>query len=500
MMALKEPAQGKSLRYLLAGLADSSLDRDLAKDLEITGVNLDSRRIKPGELFLACLGSRTSGADYINHAIQAGAAAIAVESGLNYGPLDRQIPVVQIHDLQHKAGLIAARFYGEPSKALNVVGVTGTNGKTSICAYLAQALMAHQDRDIGVIGTLGYGCFGKQQAGQNTTPDPVTLQQTFAALQSQGINTALMEVSSHGLEQGRVAGVEFNIGIFTNLSVEHLDYHGDLESYWRAKQRLFHIEGLQSAVINGDDHYGRRLIEELGAGLQVISYGLGEQSVAAVVRDDHIDHITLEVTSPWGEGVLQAGVGGRFNAHNLLACLATLCLLQVPFSEAIERLSAVNGVPGRMECFGGKGAPRIIVDYAHTPDALEKVLNTLREYCTGELICVFGCGGDRDKQKRPLMGEIAEHYADRIILTNDNPRFEEPTAIIQNIIAGLKRSDNVTIKPDRAAAITSAIESAGSDDLVLVAGKGHETYQEIAGTRYPFSDRQLVRKLLERMV
>jgi UDP-N-acetylmuramoyl-L-alanyl-D-glutamate--2,6-diaminopimelate ligase len=312
-------------------------------------------------------------------------------------------------------------------------------------------------------------------------------------------------VSSHALVQTRVAGVSFDIGVFTNLSREHLDYHGDMETYAEAKRQLFLTESLRSAVINSDDEYGRRLLNDLRGSLQLISYGIGNQfenensgeHVCGVINDAGVGFLSIDVHSPWGEGNISTGLTGEFNASNLLAALSVLCLSGVGFEDALRLLSKIEAVAGRMECFVKKDKPRVIVDYAHTPDALQKALASLQGIEKGKLICVIGCGGDRDQGKRPIMGKIAENYADQVVLTNDNPRNENPEAIINQILAGITRASAVTIIPDRAKAISSAINSAAKDDVILIAGKGHETYQEIAGVRSPFSDRQLIRNLME---
>ncbi|MFT5349314.1 MAG: UDP-N-acetylmuramoyl-L-alanyl-D-glutamate--2,6-diaminopimelate ligase, partial [Gammaproteobacteria bacterium] len=321
-----------------------------------------------------------------------------------------------------------------------------------------------------------------------------------------GTENVVMEVSSHGLVEARVAGVSFDIGIFTNLSQDHLDYHGTMEAYAEAKRQLFLFESLRSAVINIDDEYGQHLKNELEGKLRVISYSTRQKTsteeandhVYGYVTDTALGALSLNITSPWGEGTLSSKLSGEFNAGNLLASLSALCLSGITFTQALEGLSNVDAVAGRMECFAKAGFARIIVDYAHTPDALEKALTSLQNITEGRLICVVGCGGDRDKSKRPLMGKIAENNSDQIILTSDNPRSEDPLAIIEHILAGFERRDAVNVIPDRSAAIAHAIKSAHVDDVILIAGKGHETWQEIAGVRTPFSDRQLVRNLLEK--
>ena len=490
------------LAMLLEGLSDCSS----YEERRVSGLSLDSRGTKPGDLFIACHGINTSGIHFIREAINAGATAIAAEADAGETVFTNDIPMFSIRDLRHKAGIIAARFYGNPSAKMHVVGVTGTNGKTSISYFIAQGLSATDQHNVGIIGTLGYGPYQQLTAGLNTTPDPVVLQRTLADLYREGIGTVIMEVTSIGLDQGRVAGVDFDIGILTNLTVDHLDYHGDMHTYANAKKLLFTSHGIRHAIINLDDEYGARLSRELGDDVAITGYGLVEKlpatggisqapAILAMV-DESRDKMTLDINSPWGRGRLTTGMSGRYNAYNLLASLAALCLLDIPFEQAIDRMSRLTAVPGRLEKFGGNGQPQVYVDYAHTPDALDHVLRYLKGRSDGRLICVFGCGGNRDRTKRARMGAIAETHADQVILTSDNPRDEDPMEIIKEIMTGVSNTDSIQIQPDRMMAITSAINSANADDIVLIAGKGHETYQEIAGQRFPFSDRQLVRNLL----
>lgn len=502
MMAQTIPTNGVALNLLLEGMAVIPAE-DMTR---VSGLSMDSRKTRPGDLFLACHGTRTSGIHYLQAAIESGAAVIAAEADAGVAGVINGIPVVAVEDLRHKTGTIAARFYGHPSERMNVVGITGTNGKTSVASFIAQVLSTVTGHKAGLIGTLGYGPHMNLVPGPNTTPDPVTIQQTLAEFVQQGMDTAIMEVTSIGLDQGRVVGVDFNLGLLTNLTVDHLDYHGDMQTYAEAKKQLFTNHGIRHAIINLDDAYGRRLAGEIADQVPVTGYGLvdrfsnnakaGDVPAVVAVVDEDDRGMTLVVKSPWGEAQLNTVLSGRYNAHNLLASLAALCLLELPFESAIAQLSHVTPVPGRLERFGGKEQPAVYVDYAHTPDALQHVLNYLKNRCAGTLVCVFGCGGDRDKSKRPRMGAIAEDYADQVILTNDNPRYEDPAAIIKDILAGVTEPDAVQIQPDRSAAINGAIQAASPGDVVLIAGKGHETYQEIAGQRYPFSDRQLVRNLL----
>ena len=496
MMALRHDIRGIRLSQLLQGIAPLNSE----DDRQIHGICSDSRRVNAGDLFLAFPGARTSGARYVRDAIAKGAAAVVADFGDS--PADERfgLPVIPVQGLAQKAGVIAARFHGEPTNDIRLVGVTGTNGKTSVSHYIAAAL--GPDRS-GLIGTLGYGKPGALATGLLTTPDAVTLQQLLAGMRDQGLHTVAMEVSSHALRQGRVAGARFDIAVLTNLTRDHLDFHPDMRDYGAAKRLLFESPGLRHAVLNLDDDFGLELKAALSGRVPVTGYELvtriGDADAGAVsgaVVEEGIGRLAMEIRSPWGRGRIDCGLTGRFNASNLLAAFAVLCLLDVPFERALSQLGKSAPVPGRMECFAKAGAPHVIVDYAHTPDALAQALATLRGKCSGRVICVFGCGGDRDPGKRPEMGAAAEAAADHVWVTSDNPRSEDPQRIIRDILAGMQKRVPVSVEADRTSAITGAIRSAVPGDVVLVAGKGHETYQEIGGVRYPFSDRQLVRTLL----
>jgi UDP-N-acetylmuramoyl-L-alanyl-D-glutamate--2,6-diaminopimelate ligase len=481
-------------------------------DVAVSGLTLDSRQVQPGYLFIAVGGSRHHGALFIEQAVRNGAVAVVAEPtsevALPQGPLlidGRSVPLLLVEGLRLKIGLIAERFFGLPTSRMFVAGVTGTNGKTSVSHFIAQVLNSRAP--CGLVGTLGSGLYGElgDIAGR-TTPDAVTLHENFARMQAAGANQVVMEVSSHGLDQGRVAGVAFDVAVFTNLSHEHLDYHGDMESYAAAKRRLFDMPDVHTAVVNADDVVGRSWLAELLGKVERISYGLeGGEAQAFGIEPTLYGHdlklhshgLTLTITSPWGEARLETGLIGRFNASNLLAALGALLAAGLSFEEAIAGLAKVQTVPGRMERFGGdNGDPLVVVDYAHTPDALEQVLKAAGDHCEGHLWCVFGCGGNRDSAKRPLMGRIAEMYADCVIITDDNPRDEDPYSIIEAILAGMTDPDSPYVIRDRASAIGRAIALCHSGDVVVVAGKGHETEQEIAGKKYPFSDREVVARIV----
>jgi UDP-N-acetylmuramoyl-L-alanyl-D-glutamate--2,6-diaminopimelate ligase len=461
----------------------------------LTDITADSRKVRSGSLFLAYPGEKSDGRAYIAQAVAQGAAAVLWEQRDYRWDQSLQVPNLPVKDLRGNSGVIADAFYGQPSKALWMIGVTGTNGKTSCSQWLAQALGA-LGRKAAVIGTLGNGFPSALSAAINTTPDPILLHGMLADYLQQGAAAAVMEVSSHGLDQGRVNGVHFDIAVFTNLSRDHLDYHGDMAAYGAAKRKLFDWPGLSHAVINADDAFGREMAVHLaGQEKQVLTYGLDSGDVRGSALKYTDRGMSIDVRSPYGDAHLEAEVVGRFNAYNLLAVLATLLVSGVPLPKAIDSLGGIRSAPGRMQQIGGGDLPLVVVDYAHTPDALEKVLSALREQTQGKLICVFGCGGDRDAGKRPLMGQVADRLADAVLVTSDNPRSEDPQAIIDAITAGM--SGDYHVEPDRAVAISRAIESAHAGDIVLLAGKGHEDYQEIAGVRFPFNDLSVAERALE---
>lgn len=502
-MAVRTETASWTLGRLLKGL------RPLEQDWDgpVAGLALDSRQLQPGQVFLACAGHRSHGLDFLDQALASGAAAVVWEprpdepAQFRWHTLGdgRRVPLIPVPGLGQKVGLIADRFYGHPSQRLLTVGVTGTNGKTSCSQFLAQALDA--TAPTGVIGTLGTGLIGRMRPGTHTTPDPVSLHAELAQMLAEGARSVAMEVSSHGLDQGRVNGVHFHCAVFTNLTRDHLDYHGDMAAYGAAKRRLFEVAGLRQAVINHDDAFGRELLAGLPGGVQALGFGLERRGTRAEIVGDGLrldaDGFSMNLQTPWGEGLLRSSLLGRFNASNLLAAAAVLLLQETPFDEVLARLSAIRAIAGRMERFdASRGRPVVVVDYAHTPDALTQALASLREHTPGQLWCVFGCGGERDQGKRPLMGAAAERGADRVVITDDNPRREDPVNIVEHITRGMVNPDAAYIERDRRAAIELAIGRAAPGDLVLVAGKGHEDYQEIGTERRPFSDRELVAGLL----
>ncbi len=465
----------------------------------------DSRAVAAGDVFLAYA---VRGADNIPHildAVERGAAAVVSEpAGCSaVDAAGAAVPVLAIPGLDALAGPIASGWYGEPSAALRVLGVTGTNGKTSVSHWLAYALSGAA-APCGLIGTLGSGMPGALLHTGFTTPNAPQLQQELAALRAEGARYVAMEVSSHGLEQGRVNGTQFDVALFTNLSRDHLDYHLTFEAYEAAKARLFDWAGLRHAVINRDDVVGRRFLERLRArgGVRTIAYGLGA-SDAGRMGDARLNASAIRATAcgtaftvdgDWGRADVEVATLGEFNVSNLLAVLGGLLAVDVPFDVALARLAKLQPVLGRMQRIDSRShqaEPLVVIDYAHTPDALEKTLTALRPTADqrgGRLICVFGCGGDRDATKRPLMGAIAERLADLVVITSDNPRSEVPSDIIDQIAAGMHDPARARRIEDRAIAILHTVRGAAPEDLIVLAGKGHEATQEIAGKKRPFSD------------
>lgn len=477
------------------------------EDREVSGVSLDSRDVVPGGVFLARAGLSSHGLDYLDHALRLGAEVVLWESAP--GRLQPAVPAgvlaLEVPNLAQHAGAIAARFFGEPSSRLTLIGVTGTNGKTSVSHLTAQALSAWGQR-CAVLGTLGYGFIDALEPASHTTPDPVRLQALLAQLAGSGADAVAMEVSSHALEQHRVAGAIFDTAVFTNLTRDHLDYHGDLANYAAAKKRLFHAAGLRNAVINADDTVGREILAELPATVRSIAFATHQESLEGVAAATTIfatgmrfdeQGLEIEVTVNGEYALLNAPLLGRFNALNLLAVFGVLLGLGLAPAAAARTLTGVRPVRGRMERLGGGSKPLVIVDYAHTPDALAQLLAAAREHCSGQLVCVFGCGGDRDRGKRPEMGGIAESLADRVIITDDNPRTEDGDAIVAEILAGMSSPTAATVERDRAAAIRIAIDAARKGDVVVIAGKGHEDYQIIGTRKRDFSDRETALAVLE---
>ncbi|AFC84857.1 UDP-N-acetylmuramoyl-L-alanyl-D-glutamate--2,6-diaminopimelate ligase [Frateuria aurantia] len=484
--------------WTLAGLLDAIADPAGAGDIVVSGLCLDSRAVRSGDVFVALNGSREHGIVHLTQAEQGGAVAVLAQTPLVPG-LVTALPVIWIEALDQRLGELAARFYGRPSAALRLTGVTGTNGKTSVVQLLAQAQQRLGYRSAS-IGTLGAGAPGALRAGERTTPDAIAVQCQLAAFREAGFTDVAMEVSSHALVQGRVNAVDFELAVFTNLTRDHLDYHGSMEAYGAAKAGLFEWPSLRAAAINIDDDFGRGLMRRPGA-LQRLSLS-AEGDPAAAVRAEGVvaslAGLDFQLITPWGEGPVHSPLLGRFNVANLLAVVACLGLQGTDFPQLVEVLQQLQPVNGRMNRLGGEGGqPLVVIDYAHTPDALQQALQALREHGRGRLICVFGCGGDRDAGKRPLMGAAAEAWADQLVVTDDNPRNEDGEQIVGQILQGVTDPCAATVIRDRAAAIAWALAQAGAEDMVLVAGKGHETYQEGRQGRIPFDDFAVASTALE---
>jgi UDP-N-acetylmuramoyl-L-alanyl-D-glutamate--2,6-diaminopimelate ligase len=485
----------QSLARLLDGIVG------LPRDVAINDLTQDGRAARPGSAFLAVRGTSEHGLKYAPQAVANGARAILWEPApvAEIPDLPSEILVAPVPRLREHASLIADRFFGAPSAHLAVAGITGTNGKTT-CAYLlAQALEA-AGRPAAYMGTIGTGRPQRLTASSLTTSDAITVQRTLAALRAGGAASVAMEVSSHALDQARVGAVRFRTAVFTNLTRDHLDYHGTMDSYGAAKARLFAIPDLVSRVINVDDAFGRQLAFDPRGRGRVVVTSRGHQSHArsasGFVRAMRVRlstiGIELEFDSTWGTGALSCPLVGDFNVDNLLTVIAILLDWDVTLPQVIDALTRVRAAPGRMETFGGVNRPLAVVDYAHTPDALRKALIAARAHCAGRLAVVFGCGGDRDPGKRPLMGAIAAELADDIVITDDNPRNESPQAIAADVASGIPAGKPFRIELDRGRAIRESLNDASLRDVVLIAGKGHEDYQIYGSERRAFSDSAIV--------
>jgi len=491
------PAPGTTSRRL----ADIVEDLVAAPpQLEVTDLTVTSSEVRAGGAFLACAGRTTHGLVHAAEAIARGARVILWEPAPDVAvpQFPSEIFAAPVPQLRARLGAIADRFFDAPSALLTTVGITGTNGKTTT-AWLAAEALAASGRRATYSGTLGFGAPGALQTSSHTTPDAVSVHRRLAALRDAGADCVAMEVSSHALDQGRVAGVRFHTALFTNLTRDHLDYHGTMDEYGAAKSMLFAWPTLAARIINIDGPLGSALAK---------AHAGDRGRLVTVSRRDHANvratgvraaarGVEVDVATDWGAGTLATRLIGDFNADNALAVLALLLAWDVPFATALRAIGECNAPPGRMQSFGGTAdAPLVIVDYAHTPDALDKALAAARAHAGGKLAVVFGCGGDRDPGKRPMMGEIAARRADRVFITDDNPRTEAAGAIVAQIAAGIPAGTALRIEHDRAAAIRAAIDEAGGADVVLVAGKGHEDYQLVGHERRPFSDQAVVQDVL----
>ncbi|WP_072322045.1 UDP-N-acetylmuramoyl-L-alanyl-D-glutamate--2,6-diaminopimelate ligase [Luteibacter sp. UNCMF366Tsu5.1] len=485
----------------LADLLDGFADASGAGELDVSGLAIDSREIEPGNAFVALRGTKDHGIAFAAKAVERGAVVVLAEPP--YDAPELGVPVVAVEKLREKTGAIAARFFGEPSAALKVIGVTGTNGKTSTVQLLAQAL-AFLGRKPATVGTLGAGLHGAIAEGERTTPDAIRIQALLGSFREAGATHVAMEVSSHALEQGRVNAIAFDVAVFTNLTRDHLDYHGTMEAYGAAKAKLFAFDGLRAAVINIDDPFGAKLAKGLPEGIAKLRTSMATDSTDkdAEIRADIIvtsaKGLSFNLVTPWGARTVRSALLGRFNVANLLAVAAVLGALDEPFERIHAALEALQPVNGRMSRLGGDGRkPLVVVDYSHTPDSLKQALLALRSHTKGRLFCVFGAGGDRDQGKRPIMAGIAERLADVVIVTDDNPRTEDGDAIVAQIVAGFAHPEIVIVERDRAQAIALALADAKADDVVLIAGKGHETYQEGPEGKRPFDDLAVAREAME---
>ena len=460
-----------------------------APALALTDIQLDSRRVGPGSLFVAIRGHQMDGRRFIEQAVAQGATAVLFEEDGEFVAPATSIPCFGLKDLPARLSELAGHFYDYPAQKLQLVGITGTNGKSTTALLVAnwRTLLGGK---AGVMGTIGNGLFGELVEAENTTGSAVQVQANLAALQQQGADLVAMEVSSHGLVQHRVAALPFSAAVFTNLSRDHLDYHGTMEAY--------------GAVINADDRLGRQWLAAYPGAVAFGVHGPIENHVGRqlTAQDPHFHQqgFDTRINSSWGNGVLSAPLLGRFNVSNVLAAMGAMLVLGYDFDALLASAPKLQPVTGRMECFGGGKAPLAVVDYAHTPDALEKALQALRVHCEGRLWCLVGCGGDRDRGKRPMMAAMAEQHADCVILTDDNPRTEAPEQIMADMVAGLRDPGLVQIEHDRVKAIALALSQASKQDIILVAGKGHEDYQIIGTDKRHYSDRETVAAALHTLM
>jgi UDP-N-acetylmuramoyl-L-alanyl-D-glutamate--2,6-diaminopimelate ligase len=519
--------ESRNLADLAAGLAT------VPSDIFVRDITLDSRAASPGTLFLACRGRTSHGLSFAKQAVARGASAVLYEdaAGLAKPDFGSDIFVAAVPKLSQHVGTIADRFFGAPSAAVTVAGITGTNGKTTCAWLLAQALQ-HCGRPAAYMGTLGFGVPPTVKATEHTTPDAVSVHRQIAALRDLGAECVCMEVSSHAIDQARVGAVRFNTAAFTNLTRDHLDYHGTMEAYGAAKARLFEWPSLTNRVINVDDAFGAHLAAQPGSSNLVVTSRVTTtpvpghaRQVRAVRATPESAGLSIDIESSWGNVRLAVPLIGEFNVDNVLTVLAVLLAWDIPLAQAAAAIEKCRAPSGRMELFGGRApAPLAIVDYAHTPDALVKALQAARLHCRGQLRVVFGCGGDRDAGKRPQMGRVAAELADDVIVTDDNPRTEDPATIVANILAGMpnaaadggqarvanaigadqaravnaaKGAIRIEVEHDRALAIQTALRRSGAGDVVLIAGKGHEDYQIYGTVRRPFKDQSIVSAELE---
>ena len=485
-MPAEHMTSATTLDALLDGMAE-------APAMQVAGIAIDSRKVQPGDAFLAVQGATNHGLDFLDDIVERGAVAIVYDaSTAGDVPADARLPLIAVENLADKLGDIANRFFGEPSRDVNVVGVTGTNGKTTVAWLIAQCF-ERLGMPCAYSGTLGYGVSELESDDDMTSPDVVENHRRLARFRELGASHAAVEVSSHALDQARTAGITFDATLFTNLTRDHLDYHGGMREYGEAKAKLFVEYPARVRIVNLDTDFGTELASRCRKDVITVSTRFDRVAngrpyvfVRGVVAKGFGSEV--RIASSWGEATLSVPLAGDFNVANAVLVLAYLLACDVPLADAARALSDVSAPPGRMQWVRAASGPTVFVDYAHTPNALAVALKALRPHAKSRLWCVFGCGGDRDTGKRPQMASIAERHADRVVVTSDNPRTEDPAAIIDDIVAGFSNPGRATVIEDRAAAIAWAIENASSDDVVLIAGKGHEDYQIIGDDRIGFSD------------
>ena len=500
------PAIKQQSKILLSELLDGVAQIKAESDCAVNAVQIDSRLIESGDVFVAFSGVNQHGLSFLPDIVKAGANCVlyAADKADDFQQIlneyKHKIVQVAVDDIRDTAGVVISKFYNEPSKALDVIGITGTDGKTSVSRFIAQALSV--DSKTAVIGTTGNGMWGELVAATHTTPDVLSLHKLIFDLKNKSASTVVMEVSSHGIDQQRIAGMEIDTAVLTNVSRDHLDYHGSVENYRETKKQLFTREAVKNVVVNLDDETGKVLAKELYQSKNVWGY-----SLSPIECDDYncvyADSITVNesgfnvaAVTPVGDVELTVPLLGRFNVANALTVLVVLLLKGVKLNEAAERIAQLETAPGRMEVFRASNRPMMVVDFAHTPKALELALQALYEHCKGKVWCVFGCGGDRDQGKRALMGAVAEKFSDHVIVTDDNPRHENNTDIIDQILSGFKNKKEAVVISNRKQAIEYAHTEAAPNDVVLVAGKGHEDYQIVGDLKLAFSDREEVKRLI----
>ncbi|MCW8933333.1 MAG: UDP-N-acetylmuramoyl-L-alanyl-D-glutamate--2,6-diaminopimelate ligase [Gammaproteobacteria bacterium] len=504
MAAIKNNHSVVTLKQLLNGLPVS----EYLPEIEVQGLTLDSREVEPGYVFIALEGQLDHGLAYAETAISRGAVAVLCDEKFDQycqqilSRLMSRAICVPVRDLQEKLAGMACRFYGNPSEKIFISGVTGTDGKTSVSHFIAQAMKQAYGLS-AVIGTLGNGLIDDLQESSHTTPDIINLQKMLAGFYERGVEHVAMEVSSHGLDQKRVANVDFDVAVLTNLSRDHLDYHGDIESYKQAKKKLFTENSSKSLVLNVDDAFGVEIFNEHKNNQTVWLYGLDEANArqskfyafASNIRNA-VNGIDFTLNSSKGVADVNVKLIGEFNIYNVLACACVLLESGINFNHVVKYIEKLHTVAGRMELLAFKDKPSVVIDYAHTPEALTQALINVRKHTSGKVICVFGCGGDRDIGKRPLMAKAAEELSDLVILTNDNPRSEDPLKIIDDIKQGISNEIKLIVEIDRKKAIQHAIEISAAEDMILIAGKGHESYQIIRDKKIAFSDKEIALSFL----